>query len=701
MKNYLSFAVIIGLAISMQGQTMGAQTSNGEVTGIGPALATVIVGQPVTLTVLGTMIRGSSGCRLTAGPVGNFQDMGVVTRFPSPLPKPLVFNQPGTYVVHVYGGTSDPQHVCTGSKSISLQVKSLPTATTASPQIAPLNNLVPSNSLPGAVLPSAMPQMMSAPMPALVKAKLTSLSVDGVMLFGNGSTQVNYSLAADRPVAACEVSISTTTLNTGANALNVPVGQGYMSLSIPAKSGINFGTYPLGKYRLRIVAKPVSNAVCEGDVFADFTVTQAPPPPAAVPPAGGMALVPAASEKITVSSASVGEALQKGADDMASPGSPMQVVPAVQVADGGTTGKSLQGQIATVSAVESVWYSKTEKAIRYRLEGTNGKVTCTVAVDLSEENSGLSHKSNQLIGGFPFIALFTRPAGYPPGGYKVTVTSVAKGEHPGCILANNKSYLVGYLTLTGSDVDKQLPILDIAETSLLPLTVGKGTTHPVSYTVTAAESSYGSHEAGARCNASVVVTHQTSGAAERKRTAFPVGNTQVNITELMKPHGGFKPGKYTIEIAAGPENFNNADGASNTNLNCSGVLAQTKKTLTVSGSGSSIEGVVWSAGPVFHGPGYFNNTDRHISITAAPLISGDTFCRYAIYVLGASEPSATGYFDPVSKKTTGFATGTIYSSKNELPAEIFVQGWTTDSIPACKGVFTLKRDFPPSTSGTN
>lgn len=709
----LSSPWLKGVALCIAAQGAFAQLSNGEITGIGPAPASVKVGQPVTFTVLGKMERNGKGCHLWGGPVGKFQDLGVVTSFPATLPKPLVFDQPGMQMVHVYGGTNDPTYVCTGSKSFSIQV--VPNGNGgAAPALG--GQISPSSPTPGLATqsigsaagaaipqaPSVMPQN-----PSLVRAKLTALVVEGLHPLGDGATQVQFNLTADRQVAGCQFTLSATTLYAGGtDTINISVGQADFAWSVPYRGGINFGKYAPGKYRLRAVAKPTPNNTCEGDVSGDFTVT-APPAAAATSPAPanpGAPQTPSAqfqaAPSTTIQPTPQGpKDIKLGGESGGKTGPQLQTVPGVQAADlAAKVGKAIPPTVkGKVNSIDQFFYQASDKSLRYYLNAEVGSEPCGVTVQLRNDAIGLVRNSAHLVGVVTYAGGFVTPngLGYQPGTYRIIVKPSEQEGRPAC--AVDEKYSEKEFVLKASDISGQLATLNLNSPLLTPHEIGTGSITPVLFSVDADPYEFGANDPNAKCNASVVITHQESGVNISKKAVFSRGSNTFNVSEIMKSHGGLKTGKYRIQAFASAENYHNGDGKTNNYFNCDG---QIERTLTVADTGSSrIEGVIWTVGSPKDGPGYYNNTYRNMTVVLTPIISGTTLCRYAIDF--EEENTTFGLYEPGSKKVTAILVSTLYSDQAIPEKKIVVRGAKYDAVPACSQGFEQVVKLKPASQGVN
>ncbi|MDB5804628.1 MAG: hypothetical protein JWN73_1950 [Betaproteobacteria bacterium] len=116
---------------------------------------------------------------------------------------------------------------------------------------------------------------------SLVKAKLTSLTLAQTSIPPSNSTTVVYTLAADKPIANCEMTYELLTNASGTDTINIslinPLDIGLMTLPVQAKSFsmgtlMNNGQYRTGSLRLFMRAKDTPTNTCTGAVHADFEI---------------------------------------------------------------------------------------------------------------------------------------------------------------------------------------------------------------------------------------------------------------------------------------------------------------------------------------------------------------------------------------------------------------------------------------------
>jgi hypothetical protein len=131
----VSFFARTGLAAALCLAGTSFAAAVGNVTGVTASKTQAYVDEAIVLTAQGTLQPGKA-CRLYGGLNSAFTELGLAPAFPHAFTnKPFKFDKPGKYVLHVYGGTQDKEHECTGSKTVEINVVAKPVAVAVQPGV--------------------------------------------------------------------------------------------------------------------------------------------------------------------------------------------------------------------------------------------------------------------------------------------------------------------------------------------------------------------------------------------------------------------------------------------------------------------------------------------------------------------------------------------------------------------------------------
>ncbi len=95
--------------------------AGGNITAVKASTLTPKVGEPVTITLEGTLDPGKK-CHIAGGAVSPYKDLGLISAIPGPVSTTFTFDTPGPRYIHVYPGTTDPDNLCTQTGTGSVKV---------------------------------------------------------------------------------------------------------------------------------------------------------------------------------------------------------------------------------------------------------------------------------------------------------------------------------------------------------------------------------------------------------------------------------------------------------------------------------------------------------------------------------------------------------------------------------------------------
>jgi hypothetical protein len=210
------------------------------------------------------------------------------------------YTKPGKYTVSLTGVAHNGLVACLGSASTTLTIEDgLPQAPAGKPGAA---NSAATMMAPGAV------QALQGMVPVNLKAKVKQVVLRGGSLFSPGTVPLYSTIFLDKPDNNCLLDFSVTTLNTGADALNVELMNHKLSgnFATAASTEFNPGTLNFpnqGKFRVTVKARTDVESHCTGSAFADFEIKRqkiggdAAPTPAPAPNYGSFLSKVTAVEK--------------------------------------------------------------------------------------------------------------------------------------------------------------------------------------------------------------------------------------------------------------------------------------------------------------------------------------------------------------------------------------------------------------------
>jgi hypothetical protein len=221
------------------------------------------------------------------------------------------YTKPGKYSVSLTGVAHNGLVACLGSATTTLTIEDgLPKAppAPATPGGPPAGKPGAANPAAAVTAPGAQAALQGMT-PINLKAKVKQVVLRGGSLFSPGTVSMYSTISVDKPDNNCLLDFSVTTLNGGADALNVELMNFKINggnFATATSTEFNPGTLTFttqGKFRVTVKARTDVESHCTGSASADFEIKRqkiggdAPATPAPAPNYGSFISKVTAVEK--------------------------------------------------------------------------------------------------------------------------------------------------------------------------------------------------------------------------------------------------------------------------------------------------------------------------------------------------------------------------------------------------------------------